>query len=243
MRTGAAARAVRRTDGCWEVVADAGSPAAGSALVLALDVPGLQRLLRASPFGAGAWPAQVAGLEVTLPFAVWRLWLDRPTAPGRAPFAGTAGFPLLDNISLFHLFEDESRAWAEAHGGSVVELHAYAVPATAAEEQLKEAMLCGLHQLYPETRAAQVLDDVFLLRRDCPAFAPGSYATRPGVATPHPGVYLAGDFVRLAQPAALMERAATAGVTAANAILERWGLPPEPVASVRHRGVLPVIAA
>ena len=65
---------------------------------------------------------------------------------------------------------------------------------------------------------------MFLLRRDCPAFAPGSYAERPGVATPHPGVYLAGDFVRLAQPAALMERAATAGITAANAILQRWGL-------------------
>ena len=243
VRTGTAARAVRRADGCWEVVADAGAPAVGDALVLALDVPGLQRLLRASPFGAGAWAAQVGGLGVTLPFAVWRLWLDRPTAPGRAPFAGTAGFPLLDNISLFHLFEDESRSWAEAHGGSVVELHAYAVPETAAEEQLKGAMLRGLHQLYPETRAAQVLDDVFLLRRDCPAFAPGSYATRPGVATPHPGVYLAGDFVRLAQPAALMERAATAGYTAANAILERWGLPPEPVASVRRRGVLPVLAA
>ena len=124
-----------------------------------------------------------------------------------------------------------------------MELHAYAVPETAAEEQLKGAMLCGLHRLYPETRAAQVLDDVFLLRRDCPAFAPGSHTSRPGVATPHPGVYLAGDFVRLTQPAALMERAATAGFAAANAILERWGLPPEPVASVRRRGVLPVLAA
>ncbi len=243
VRTGTAARAVRRTEGSWAVVADAGAPAVGDALVLALDVPGLQRLLRASPFGGGSWPAQVGSLGVTLPFAVWRLWLDRPTAPGRAPFAGTAGFPLLDNISLYHLFEDESRTWAQAHGGSVVELHAYAVPETAAEEQLKGTMLRGLHQLYPETRAAQVLDDVFLLRRDCPAFAPGSHASRPGVATPYPGVYLAGDFVRLAQPAALMERAATAGLTAANAILARWGLPPEPVASVRRRGVLPVLAA
>ena len=243
VRTGTAAQAVRRADGRWEVVVDADAAAVGDALVLALDVSGLQRLLGASPFGGGSWAAQVGGLEVTLPFAVWRLWLDRATAPGRAPFAGTAGFALLDNISLYHLFEDESRAWAQTHGGSVVELHAYAVPATAAEEQLKGAMLRGLHQLYPETRAAQVLDEVFLLRRDCPAFAPGSYATRPGVATPHPGVYLAGDFVRLAQPAALMERAATAGITAANAILERWGLPPEPVASVRRRGVLPVLAA
>ena len=243
VRTGAAAQGVRREGNRWVVQADTGRPVAGDAVVLALDVPGLQRLLPATPFDGGPWTTQVGSLEVTLPFAVWRLWLDRPTAPDRAPFAGTAAFPLLDNISLFHLFEDESRAWAEAYGGSVVELHAYAVPANAAEEQLKGAMLRGLHQLYPETRAAQVLDDVFLLRRDCPAFAPGSYATRPGVATPHPGVYLAGDFVRLTQPAALMERAATSGFAAANAILERWGLPPEPVASVRRRGVLPVLAA
>ena len=243
VRTGAAVLGVRREGDRWVVEAEPGERVAGDALVLALDVPGLQRLLPSSPLGGGPWAAQVGSLEVTLPFAVWRLWLDRPTAPDRAPFAGTAGFPLLDNISLFHLFEDESRAWAEAHGGSVVELHAYAVPETAAEAQLKGAMLRGLHQLYPETRAAQVLDDVFLLRRDCPAFAPGSHATRPGVATPHPGVYLAGDFVRLTQPAALMERAATAGFAAANAVLGRWGLPPEPVASVPRRGVLPVLAA
>ena len=243
VRTGTTAHAVRREGDRWVVEAEPGERVAGDVLVLALDVPGLLRLLPATPFGSGPWTTRVGGLEVTLPFAVWRLWLDRPTAPGRAPFAGTAGFPLLDNISLFHLFEDESRSWAEAHGGSVVELHAYAVPETVAEEQLKDSMLRGLHQLYPETRAAQVLDAAFLLRRDCPAFAPGSHATRPGVATPHPGVYMAGDFVRLAQPAALMERAATAGFTAANAILERWGLPPEPVASVRRRGILPVMAA
>lgn len=243
VRTGATALGVRREGNRWVVQADTGPPVAGDAVVLALDVPGLQRLLPSSPFAGGPWAAQVGGLEVTLPFAVWRLWLDQPTAPGRAPFAGTAGFPLLDNISLFHLFEDESRAWAQTHGGSVVELHAYAVPATAAEEQLKDAMLRGLHQLYPETRSALVLDDAFLLRRDCPAFAPGSYATRPGVATPHPGVYLAGDFVRLTQPAALMERAATAGFAAANAILERWGLPPDPVAAVRRRGAFPGLAA
>ena len=243
VRTGAAARAVRRARERWEVTAGPGDRVAGDALVLALDVPGLQRLLPDTPFAAGPWAARLDRLEVTLPFAVWRLWLDRPTAAGRAPFAGTAGVPLLDNISLFHLFEDESRAWAEAHGGSVVELHAYAVPEAASEAQLKSMMLRGLHRLYPETRAAQALDDVFLLRRDCPAFAPGSYAERPGVATPHPGVYLAGDFVRLAQPAALMERAATAGITAANAILQRWGLAPEPVAAGRRRGLLPASAA
>ena len=243
--TGSAARAIRREQGRWLVEAGGAQRTvfAADAMVLALDVPGLQRLLPHTPFRDGPWGGALANLATTLPFAVWRLWLDTPTAPGRAPFAGTAGFPLLDNISLFHLFEDESRAWAAAHHGSVVELHAYAVPETATERQLKAALLGGLHQLYPETRAAGVIDDAFLLRRDCPAFAPGSHARRPGVATPHPGVYLAGDFVRIDQPSALMERAAATGISAANAILRRWNLPPEPVASVRRAGLLPAVAA
>ena len=243
--TGAAARAIRREQGRWLVESGGAQRTvfAADAMVLALDVPGLQRLLPHTPFRAGPWAGALANLATTLPFAVWRLWLDTPTAPGRAPFAGTAGFPLLDNISLFHLFEDESRAWAAAHHGSVVELHAYAVPETATERQLKAALLGGLHQLYPETRAAGVIDDAFLLRRDCPAFAPGSHACRPGVATPHPGVYLAGDFVRIDQPSALMERAAATGISAANAILQRWNLPAEPVASVRRAGLLPAVAA
>ena len=243
--TGSAARAIRREQGRWLVEAGGAQRTvfAADAMVLALDVPGLQRLLPHTPFRDGPWGGALANLATTLPFAVWRLWLDTPTAPGRAPFAGTAGFPLLDNISLFHLFEDESRAWAAAHHGSVVELHAYAVPETATERQLKTALLGGLHQLYPETRAAGVIDDAFLLRRDCPAFGPGSHARRPGVATPHPGVYLAGDFVRIDQPSALMERAAATGISAANAILRRWNLPPEPVASVRRAGLLPAVAA
>ena len=243
--TGTAACAIRREQGRWRVETGGAEQAslAADAVVLALDVPGLQRLLPNTPFRDGAWADALASLATTLPFAVWRLWLDTPTAPGRAPFAGTAGFPLLDNISLFHLFEDESRAWADAHHGSVVELHAYAVPETASEADLRAALLRGLHQLYPETRTSRVLDDAFLLRRDCPAFAPGSHARRPRVVTPHPGLYLAGDFVRIDQPSALMERAAASGISAANAILRRWHLPPEPVAAVRRTGILPRIAA
>ena len=243
--TGTAVTRLAREAGRWVVAfGDRGrAPIHADAVVLALDVPGLQRLLPETPLLRGAWADALSGLQTTLPFAVWRLWLDRPTAPGRAPFAGTAGFPLLDNISLFHLFEDESRAWADARGGAVVELHAYAVPEAATGADIKAALIAGLHLLYPETRTARVIDEAFLLRRDCPAFRPGSHASRPGVVTPHPGVYLAGDFVRLQQPAALMERAAASGITAANAILQHWNLPAEPLASVRDHGMLPGIAA
>jgi isorenieratene synthase len=244
VRTGTAVLGIRRAADRWAIdTGGASDPIEAGAVALALDVAGLKRLLPATPFDRGDWADRVRALEVTLPFAVWRLWLDRPTADGRAPFAGTAGFPLLDNISLYHLFEDESRAWASEHGGSVVELHAYAVPDGTTEQELRAAMLAGLHQLYPETRTARPLDEVYLLRNDCPAFAPGSHAGRPGTATPHAGIYLAGDFVRMQQPSALMERAAASGIAAANAILAEYGLRPEPVASIRPNGILPAAAA
>jgi isorenieratene synthase len=209
------------------------------AIVLAVTVPALRRLVADSPaLDDAGFRAGVVSLEVTRPFAVWRLWLDRPTDHGRAAFAGTAGLGLIDNISLYHLFEDESRAWASRHGGAVVELHAYAIPPGTTHDDVKRQLLGGLHALYPETRAASIVDERFLWRDDCPAFPPGSHATRPGVASPLAGVVLAGDFVRLPVPSALMERAATSGMMAANHLLSPFGVAAEPIESAPARGLL-----
>ncbi|MFW5921403.1 MAG: FAD-dependent oxidoreductase, partial [Polyangiales bacterium] len=225
-------------DGLRVLAAD-GEPVPCDAAILALPVPALREVVgRSAELCDAGWRAQVDSLEVTRPFAVWRLWLDRPTAPGRHPFVGTAGLGPIDNVSLYHLFEDESRAWAERTGGAVVELHAYAVDEDAREAELREALLGALHRLYPETRAARIVEERWLWRRDCPAFPPGSWARRPGVRTPDPRVALAGDFVRLPFPSALMERATASGLLAANALLERWDVRGEPVWSVPTRGLL-----
>jgi isorenieratene synthase len=209
------------------------------AIVLATTVPALRCLVADSPaLDDVGFRAAIDALAVTRPFAVWRLWLDRPTDAGRAPFAGTTGLGLLDNISLYHLFEDESRAWAARHGGAVVELHAYAVPPATLHDEVKRQLLSGLHALYPETRAARTLHERFHWHDDCPAFQPGSHARRPGVASPIAGVALAGDFVRLPIPSALMERAATSGMMAANHLLSPFGVGAEPIASAPARGLL-----
>ena len=63
-----------------------------------------------------------------------------------------------------------------------------------------------------------------LYRDDCPSFTPGAFAGRPGVHTPHPWLALAGDGIRIDLPVALMERAATTGFTAANALLTHFGI-------------------
>ena len=231
-------------EGRWSVVGrgTAGEPAesmVADMVVLATAVPGLQAIAGHSPdLADSVWRRSVAGLSLTLPFAVWRMWLDRPVDRNRHPFVGTAGYPLRDNISVYETFEEESRRWARSAGGSVVELHAYAVPEGVGEAELRKSMLEGLHDLYPETRDAGVVHEVFRVDRDCPAFPPGGNAGRPGVETPAKGVALAGDYVRLPFPTALMERATASGFMAANHLLTPWDVKPEPIWSVPLLGPL-----
>lgn len=238
IRLGEGLTRLRRDASRWHATTSAGQTITCDAVVLAPHVPGLRQIVDASPeLGTRAWRAAIAAQDVTEPFAVWRLWLDTPSAPGRSPFVGTTGLGLLDNISLYHLFEDESRDWAARTGGSVVELHAYAVPTGTPEHQIRAEMLAALHLLYPETRAAEVLEQRFLMHQDCPAFRPGTAGQRPRVVTPEPGLLLAGDFVHTPFPSALMERAVATGMLAANHLLQNWGAAEEPLWSVVPRGL------
>nr|WP_324191695.1 FAD-dependent oxidoreductase [Nocardia cyriacigeorgica] len=82
-----------------------------------------------------------------------------------------------------------------------------------------------MHDLYPETADAQILGEHLQWNQDCPLFGVGDHAHRPTVRTPHDGLVLAGDGIRIDLPVALMERAATTGWAAANALLTQWGLP------------------
>jgi isorenieratene synthase len=226
-RGGRSAIAVDHTGGC----------ARGDVLVLALDVGGLRALVEQSA-DLHALRSATAGLRATAPFAVLRLWLDRPVHPQRAAFAGTTGIGLLDNISVYERFQGESAAWARAHDGSVVELHAYAVPPGLDEARVRAELLAGLHAFYPETAGSRILHERCLLRRDCPAFPPGGHEARPQVFTGIPEVALAGDGIRVPFPCALMERAAVSGFLAANVLLAPLGVAPEPIRSVPSRGLL-----
>lgn len=218
-----------------------------AAVVVACEVPGLHALARAGSGRIGATLSDVASrVGTTAPFAVWRLWLDRPTAPGRAPFAAVGGLGRLDNISLYHLFQDDGRAYAARTGGSVVELHAYALEAMdapGAEDRLRAELRATLEQLYPELAGARVLDERWILAADCPAFEVGAYERRPTTTTADPRLVLAGDHVRLPVAAALMEGAATSGFLAANALLRSLGVAGVAVDAVPTRGILSGAAA
>lgn len=216
-------------------------PTIADGCVLATSVPALQALVAASTgLDEPSWTRSVQSLGVTRPFVVWRLWTDRPLRSDRAPFAGTTGVGILDNISIYEKLEGESRAWSDRTGGSVLELHAYSVEPRLDADSIKRSMLDGLYEVYPEARECQILEERYLHMQDCPSFAPGSFDARPTPETPIPGLALAGDFVKMPFASALMERAVSSGFMAANHLLPQLGLErtPEPIASIPRRGVL-----
>ncbi len=210
-------------------------------VVLATDATALRRIVAASPtLGDTAWRARIGKLDAAPEFLVHRLWLDRPVDDDRPAFLGTGSLHPLDNISIVDRYERQAREWAQRHGGSVVELHAYALPEPPASDPdrvaLQQQIVARLHALYPETAQAGVLGERLLYRRDCPRLGPGDFAERPTVATPHRGLALAGDGIRIDLPVALMERAATTGWSAANQLLCQWGIRGHDLYTVPTRG-------
>ncbi|MFE1794928.1 FAD-dependent oxidoreductase [Streptomyces sp. NPDC059517] len=246
IRTGTPVRAVQPRDGDGGGVDVRTDNAVDrhEAVVLALDSGALRGLVAASAgLGTADWRDDVAGLRTAPRFLVSRLWLDRPVRADRAAFLGTSGYDGLDNISVLDRYEDEAARWASRSAGAVVELHAYAVPEDAQPDAVQARLVDRLHQIYPETREARIVDARHEWRSDCPLFPVGSYARRPTVTTPHPQVVLAGDAIRCDLPVALMERAATTGFLAANALLAGWGVQGQVLWTVPRAGRSPVLRA
>lgn len=233
IRVGTRVDHVSRTPGGWQV-----GPVAADHLVLALDPSSLARVVAASDGLPATLVREAATLTTSAPYAVARYWTDRPVAADRPVFSGVSREPTLDSISIYSRLEDGARSWAGSTGGEVLELHAYAAPDGIGAEDAADRMWAELTGLWPEVGDLRVLDRETRVGLDAPGFEPGSDATRPGVRTGDPTLLLAGDWVRLPFASALMERAATTGVLAANDILTRAGARAEPATTVRPRGLL-----
>ncbi|MFF8596312.1 FAD-dependent oxidoreductase [Streptomyces sp. NPDC015220] len=244
IRTGTPVRGIHPGDGGGVRVRTDDAVDRHQGAVLALDPGALRGLVAASPgLGTPAWREDVAALDTAPPFLVSRLWLDRPVGADRSGFLGTSGYDGLDNISVLDRYEGEAARWAARTGGSVVELHAYAVAADAKPEAVRRRLVDSLYQVYPETRQARIVDARHEWRSDCPFFRVGSHARRPAVLTPHPRVTLAGDAIRCDLPVALMERAATTGFLAAGALLAGWAVRGQTLWTVPRAGRSPALRA
>ncbi len=193
-------------------------------VVLATDLAPLQQLVATTPeLGDEEWRQSVLSLNLAPPFVVWRRWLDRLPNPGAPDFLGTSGYAGLDNVSMIHQFEDSAAAWSRQTGGSVVELHAYAVTGDPHDPELKAELARQQDRVFPELAGATQLGEEYLVKQDCSVVDLRPWGSRPTVTTPNSRVKLAGDGIRCDFPVALMERAATTGMLAANELLDGWG--------------------
>jgi isorenieratene synthase len=204
--------------------------------VVACEVRGARRLLAS----VEEVREGVASLGEADPYLVLRVWLDRPVRPERAPFYTTSRLRYTDSIALYSVFQEPFISWAKRQGGSVVEIHAYAIAPEndAPASKIRAVMLDEMVQLLPELRGARVLHEEAQRQANFTRWAPGDFARRPSTETAIPNLVLAGDWVRLPAPAALMEAAALSGRLAANAIFRREGVRQTPIWTVPVRGPL-----
>ena len=170
------------------------------------------------------WRDRVAAQRNAPPFAVWRLWLDRPVAHDRPAFLGTSGFGPLDNISVLERFEAGARRWALRAAARWSSCTRTRWSTSTADQQLKDQLLAELHRVYPELELPRIVAEEWLVMSDCPLLGTEPWEQRLTVETPHPRIVLAGDGIRCDFPVALMERAATTGFLAANQFLSRYGV-------------------
>jgi isorenieratene synthase len=204
--------------------------------VIATDAAAVRALFDASPGVLNEKTAGVGSLRAAQGYAVLRLWTDRRLDPDLPGFVITEGKPLLDSVSFYHQLETASRAWADRTGGGIYELHCYALPEIA-DSQVRDQFFEEFVSYFPALRGMRVIHDHLQIRRDFTWFGPGQYALRPVTATGTPGLFFAGDWVKLPVPAMLMEAACTSGLLAANGILAELGLSQEPVDSVPPQGL------
>jgi isorenieratene synthase len=172
-------------------------------------------------------------------YAVWRIWVDQDVRPDLPTFINVDRRRVMDSVTLYHRITDEARAWAEQHGGAVLELHSYALPRDIGDEaEVRRVFLEELEYYFPELEDLSISAEALQIRDDFPAFAPGQRAHRPEPKLSIDGLLMAGDWVRLPYPMTHMEAAFTSGLVCANVVFDALGLQQEPIFTVAPRGLL-----
>lgn len=210
-------------------------------LVLATDVKGTKSLVAASQqlcTSHTGFADQISRTKTSQRYAVLRLWTDKDVSGTMPFFVFTDRTKLLDSVTFYHKMENTSARWAKENGGGIYELHSYAVTDDfVSEAGIRRQLIAEFERYFPEILPYHIRYEVLQVRDDFTAFHTGLYKDRPATVTEVPGLFLAGDWVRLPYPMMLMEAAYTSGVLAANQILDQEGLQAEPVFSVPLRGL------
>lgn len=197
-------------------------------VILALDAPAAQTLLLASPDTAEQ--AAHAYFPQGIPTMIIRLWFNAQ-AHGVSEAGMVSGDFIFDNFFWLDQLQDEYRAWRAETGGSVLEVHIYGPPNLLEQPDsvILTQVVQDVHRAFPDLRGRR---QHMVLQRN-PAshtlFSVGGRDQNIGIQTPWPQLYACGDWVYHENPALYLERAATTGTAAANALLNQRGLPPHPI--------------
>ena len=111
-----------------------------------------------------------------------------------------------------------SEEWVKKNGGGIFELHSYAVPDDFPEAEVRNQFLKEFEEYFPEIKGYKIKYEYLQVKDDFTAFHTNLYKNRPTVKTEVENLFLAGDWVKLENPAMLMEAATTSALYAANEI-------------------------
>lgn len=199
----------------WTLGAAAGEVSANY-VVFALPFEAMQKLLPAMPdVPAKAQLATQLTQHVHWPICSVHLWFDRPITDLESAVMLDREIHWMYNQSLL-----------QSRTGNYVELVVSASRAFAALDRnaaIEQAMR-ELAEFFPRVREAK-LEKVALIKEVRATFGvpPGIDAARPGVESPWPQCYLAGDWIATGWPST-MESAARSGHLAADALCKAAGL-------------------
>jgi len=208
--TGAAAATLALgRDGVEALVLRDGRRVEADAVVLAVPVAALLRLVPA-PL-RDAHPFRSLAAVGTSPIVSVHLWLDRPVAWG-APFLGLLGGraqwlfdcgPAAGGGHRLASVTSGARFWDDA-----------------GDDEIAAEVLADAAAVLPAVQAARVRRTLVIRERHATlSLTPAADAARPGVETPLPNLFLAGDWIQTGLPATI-ESAVLSGRAAADRALE-----------------------
>jgi isorenieratene synthase len=208
--------------------------------IIASDVKGTKQIIQNSDYFKNEHPNffnQMTNLKQSQRYSVLRIWIDKDIRQGVPFFIFTDALKILDSVTTYQRMEKTSEDWVKKNGGGIFELHSYAIPDDFPEEEIRNQFLKEFEEYFPEIKGYKIKYEYLQVKDDFTAFHTNLYKNRPRVKTEVENLFLVGDWVKLENPAMLMEAATTSALYAVNSIFNKEGLKEEPVYSVPLKGI------
>ena len=208
--------------------------------IIASDVKGTKNIVKNSEYFKNEHPDfynQMINLKQSQRYSVLRVWLDKDIRKNVPFFIFTDALKILDSVTAYHRMEKTSEEWVMKNGGGIYELHSYAVPDEFPEEEIRNQFLKEFEEYFPEIKEYKIRYEYLQVKDDFTAFHTNLYKNRPQVKTEIENLFLAGDWVKIENPAMLMEAATTSAIFAANEIFKKEELREEQIFSVPLKGI------